>query len=191
MNKNLLYQNSELLVKKFLDENHLKYPIVELNSNFSDCGAFYYRDNKIVVNISNCSSIGKSGMRWSYPGYVIDRTPYGVLCHEIGHYIDKLYSSPKTLFSYECRKYSKENKITNYCPNTEEWFAEIFRLFLTNPDFLKVFRPKTFNFIKETGIQYTENRKWQEVLQHAPIRTLQMAEKKLRESYALQNKKIF
>lgn len=42
---------------------------------------------------------------------------------------------------------SGELPITSYAPNPAEWFAEIFRLFVTNHGLLKQLRPKTYNIL--------------------------------------------
>lgn len=90
---------------------------------------------------------------WSWPGNTTDRTPYGVMAHETAHHIDWEAGEIKhTYFSeygINVMVKSGEPRLTNYCPNPSEWFAEMGRLFITNPALLKLLRPKTYAIIRE------------------------------------------
>jgi len=107
----------------------------------------YYRNCVTTICVPRCAAIGVAGMAWSFPGYVVDRTPYGVLQHELGHHADVLCSSHAGPyygdFSASTRARVREAPITSYCPNDGEWFAEMFRLFVTNPGLLRLMRPRT------------------------------------------------
>jgi hypothetical protein len=50
-------------------------------------------------------------------------------------------------YSRNLMKLSGEDPITSYAPNHAEWFAEIFRLFVTNHALLKLLRPKAYSLI--------------------------------------------
>lgn len=173
------------LAKRFCRINDLAMPHVNvvLRTRWrfpSTCA--YYRPTAIFICTSRCAHIGTAGRAWSYPGYVIDRTPYGVIQHELGHHVDHTHSSAKGAyggdFSERMRAASGEPKLTNYCPNDWEWFAEMFRLFVTNPDLLKRVRPATYALIVEAGLRPVELRSWRTVLEDAPGRTIEMAERK-------------
>lgn len=140
------------------------------------CG-LYERD-VIFVSVDRCAGIGVSGACWSYPGHIIDRTPYGVYAHELGHHVDARY---RWTLSKTIRTAAKEEKLTNYCPNNEEWFAEMFRLYLTNPDLLARIRPNTFKALTGVGLITVEKRSWRDVLASAPERTVKVVQKRLRE----------
>lgn len=90
----------------------------------------------------------ENSRNWTWPAGVIDREPYGVLCHELGHHCDYLAGEQKweygSEYSEKVMTESGEPKLTNYCPNPAEWFAEMFRLFVTNPMLLAELRPHTF-----------------------------------------------
>lgn len=130
----------------------------------------------ISIHVPACAAIGTAGPCWSYPGYFVDRTPYGVLAHELGHHVDFL-NAKKTRgayfsdFSVSLRAASGEPKLTNYCENDGEWFAEMFRLFVTNPDLLRIMRPHTF---KELHARFAlvEDLPWKQVLYYAPGRNI-------------------
>jgi hypothetical protein len=115
------------------------------------CG--YYRRGVIHIAIPACAHNNPS---YSWPGFISDRTPYGVIQHELGHHVDEIMSGldvyrnkPGNFFSDKIREQSGEKPITSYSPNTMEWFAEIFRLFVTNPLLLERIRPKAYKAIAE------------------------------------------
>jgi hypothetical protein len=90
---------------------------------------------------------------WSWPGSVTDRTPYGVLCHELGHHCDWLTGDKKgEYYSEYCERVkdaAREPGVTSYADeNPAEWFAEAFRVFVTNPALLRCLRPKTFSALE-------------------------------------------
>ena len=62
-----------------------------------------------------------------------------------------------------------------------EWFAENFRLFVTNPNLSLLLRPKFFKALKNAGLKPVVEGCWEEVLMSygAPERTIQMAAKKI------------
>lgn len=110
----------------------------------------------IVVCVDRCSlPAGESVDRnWSWPGNIIDQTPYGVIAHELGHHVDWLTGEWKgTYFSDYCeqvKEESREKGVTSYAEkNPAEWFAEGFRLFLTNPDLLFRFRPRLYSILRK------------------------------------------
>lgn len=145
----------------------------------------YYRPSYVAICLEKCAHVGRQASAWSWPGYVIDRTPYGVVAHELGHHCDHLIGIRRQSYSSEysiaVRAESGEEKLTNYCPNDAEWFAEMFRLFVTNPDLLAELRPRTFRALERTWTPVVTET-WPFVLEDAPERTVQMAYKKIRES---------
>lgn len=167
---------------RFCELNDIEAPYVKIYTGswrYSACA--FYRPVSIRISPRHCAHIGTAGRAWSYPGYAIDRTPYGVIQHELGHHVDWLLSSQRGAyggdFSVDLRSRSQEKKITNYCPNDWEWFAEIFRLFVTNPDLLMRIRPKVHEELANR-FKPVETRSWQEVLAAAPQRTIEMALRK-------------
>jgi len=174
------------LARTFCDANGLPLPPIEVYEasrwRFASTCA-YYRPQRIHIAPTKCAHIGTGGMAWSYPGYIIDRTPYGVIQHELGHHVDYLMSGAKGSyggdFSVAMRRDVREPKITNYCPNDWEWFAEIFRLFVTNSDLLRLLRPRAYDAIVTAGFMPVVARPWQEVLRAAPLRTQEQAAKRV------------
>lgn len=164
-------------ITDFCVMNFLQLPEVRFENaddwEFKACA--YYRPVYIAICVKKCAAIGVAGMAWSYPGHVVDRTPFGVLAHELGHHVDWSYSKLKGNyygdFGVSIRRASGEPKLTNYCPNDAEWFAEMFRLFVTNPDLLSVIRPKTFALLTNKFL-LADARPWNIILKDAPARTL-------------------
>lgn len=184
MTKDQLLASGSELVKAFCERNGLINPPVRVYGKGEwrfDSTCAYYRPVGIHIAPFKCAHPGTAGRAWSWPGYVIDRTPHGVMAHELGHHVDHTLSSSKGAyggdFSSRMRERSGEPKLTNYCPNDWEWFAEMFRLFVTNPDLLRAVRPRTFGEIAAV-LQPVEERPWREVLADAPARTVEMAERK-------------
>lgn len=151
----------------------------------------YYRPTRICIMVKKCAHIGLSGMAWSCPGYKIDRTPYGVLQHELGHHIGWFFSEHyQVFFERAICLFSNEKPLTGYLGTSKgeeaneyykEWFAEHFRLFVTNPKLSQAIAPKFFAKLIEYVIP-VEPRGWREVLvgHGAPERTLAMAERIVR-----------
>lgn len=173
------------LVNTFCRANDLTTPAVLITRDAREwrvSACAYYRPGKIAICVPRCAHVGSGGMAWSFPGYVIDRTPYGVLAHELGHHVD--LESGHTRGKYwsdygeAVRCWSGEKPITNYCSDDAEWFAEVFRLFVTNPDLLKRLRPRAYACLSEE-FKPVERRSWREVLASAPKRTISMAAKKI------------
>ena len=162
--KDEMFLMGKIAVRDFIEVNNLApVQIVEeqVNKRYSTCA--YYRDSMIFIDIPACARIGHSGRAWSFPGYVTDRTPFGVLCHELGHHVDSAHGSRPGRISHELRSETKEDAITGYAPNTNEWFAEIFRLFVTNPDLLRLIRPRMHAKLA-SRYHSIEGRRWDEIV---------------------------
>lgn len=179
-----MQEDGQALVERFCRANAMVVPRTVLVSRAdwrfpSTCA--YYREDVITICVDRCSSIGTAGRQWSYPGHVTDRTPYGVMAHELGHHVDRVRSEAKGAyggdFSERMRAASGEPKLTSYCPNDWEWFAEMFRLFVTNPDLLRLVRPRTYELLR-AHFEPVEERPWLRVLWDAPRRTIEAAAKK-------------
>ncbi len=146
----------------------------------------YYRANVIHICVERCAIPGRAGRGWSWPGYPVDRTPYGVLAHELGHHVDWHVSERKKVyggdFSSRIAVETREERLTSYCPNHQEWFAELFKLFVTNPDLLWRIRPRTHNVLAGRFNPVQPLRSWEEelVAHDAPDRTLQAARNRIR-----------
>lgn len=176
------------LLTQFCTVNSISQPTIRSQSKseflFSDRTCAYYRPSRISICPTMCAAPGSTGASWSWPGYVIDRTPYGVLQHELGHHVDYWSkSTPRgaywSNYSRDLRASSKEDKLTNYCPNDAEWFAEMFRLFVTNPDLLSAIRPRTHELISKR-YRPAHSLQWDTVLLDAPQRTIDQCEKRIR-----------
>jgi len=186
LNKTSLYVEGLALMATFCEKNDISKPTViahEVDEWSYDVCA-YYRDNVIHICLKKCAHVGVAGRAWSFPGYVVDRTPYGVIQHELGHHVDVISGTDKdsyfSNYSKLMREGTGEKKITNYCPNDAEWFAEIFRLFVTNPDLLKRMRPLTHARLIADGFSPVFNDVWCERLVHAPARTIHAAGNKIK-----------
>lgn len=172
-------------MERFCTANGLPIPaVVEAASErwtFGVCA--YYRRDVITISVKHCAAIGFAGMQWSFPGHSVDRTPYGVIAHELGHHVDLLNADTRrgsywSDFSISTREACNEQPLTSYCPNDAEWFAEMFRLFVTNPDLLSKLRPRTHAALVGR-FKPVFNDSWRDRLTDAPERTIASIEKKL------------
>lgn len=184
--KEELFERGKLLAESFCAENNITTPEIQnfprLSWRVSACT--YYRNGKINVCSDLCANVGISGRHWSYPGYTVDRTPFGATQHELGHHVDRMMGGNKkpywSEYSLNVFQDSREKPISGYCPNEAEWFAEIFRLFITNPDLLKILRPRTYSRLLSDGFSPIVDKPWRRVLRNAPTRTLNVIEKKIK-----------
>ena len=176
--QNLLNLTKQLLVD-FADTNSIKLPKLDLIRKDSrlayhvgTCG--FYRSRNIVVAPQLCA---RSNPMYSWPSYISDRTIYGVLPHEFGHYVDDIKSTRFGDYSNHVFSKTREKRITSYSPNNQEWFAEMFRLFITNPDLLRVIRPLVYETLCQ-DFAPIEQRKFKKVLSsfNAPERIYQRLE---------------
>lgn len=110
----------------------------------------------VNVSIERCQRPAGEVMsrNWSWPGSTVDRTPFGVVCHELGHHADYHTGQRKgryySEYCEECKARAGEPGLTSYAEeNPAEWFAEAFRLFVTNPDLLRYVRPETYTVLRE------------------------------------------
>lgn len=176
------------LAEKFCAANSILMPTLrrldptERNYNIGTCA--YYRPTTIHIMVEKCANRGFGGRAWSWPGYAIDRTPYGVVQHELGHHVDWL----RGLFAKKIWDRSREKPLTGYLgtdkkPGTfeSEWFAEHFRLFVTNPGLSKALRPRFYAAMIEQGIQPISREGWELALREtlAPDRIVDQARKKI------------
>lgn len=151
-----LFSFAEKIAYKFLAVNGIDKPEKVVDRRLVDkprgsygCGVCIYprvptKRPIIVVSSKDCAKPSTGyAMKWSFPGYVTDRTPVGVLAHEIGHHCDLLLGFPSSQIPLA-------NKISSYEPNSRESWAETMRLFILNPKLLELFSPERYRYIRDT-----------------------------------------
>lgn len=176
-----LFERGKAHIHRWCDLNEVKPPRINPRTGSPDFGVCaYYRDGEIEIWIQSCAAIGRFGRQWSYPGYVVDRTPYGVLAHELGHHVDRQHGPAGGVLSHLWRPLDAE-PLTSYAPNDNEWFAELFRLFVTNFDLFRLVRPKIQDLFYNEWPCIAETRPWTEVLAASP-RHLSAAQNKIRKA---------
>lgn len=179
MTKEQLFAAGKKHIAAWCAANAIAPPTVTVTQDptgFGTCA--YYRDGEIFIWPAACAAIGRAGRAWSYPGHSVDRTPYGVLAHELGHHVDKAHGAAGGLYGARWRQQAGERPLTSYCDNDNEWFAEMFRLFVTNPSLLAALRPQTFALMSANWSS-VETRPWEVVLADAE-RQLVVLRKRLR-----------
>jgi hypothetical protein len=168
MSKSQLLERGRKVMEEFCTINRIQppqiYAVDARDWNVSACA--YWRNNVTHICVARCASIGTAGPAWSYPGYTVDRS----------------YWSD---FSAVLRGRSGEKAITSYCPNDAEWFAEMFRVFVTNPDLLRLVRPRTYRELAgAVGLRPIFTDTWLDRLRDAPARTVAAAERQVERAAA-------
>lgn len=177
--KDELFELGKSHISSWCAANNVEPPKVNARTGKPDFGVCaYYRDGEIEIWVKSCAAIGLAGRSWSYPGYAVDRTPYGVLAHELGHHVDGQHGPAGGVRSHLWRPLDAE-PLTGYCPNDNEWFAELFRLFVTNPDMFRAVRPGIADLFEKDWPVNVETRQWRDVLAGSE-RHLKAAENKIK-----------
>lgn len=189
MNREVLFTKGLRVLAEFCNINALPVPGIQRVEQaiwpYRECA--YYRPSYVAICVTRCAWIGTVGRAWSFPGYTVDRTPYGVVQHELGHHVDVLRGTKKAAyssdFSTSIRQTTGEEQVSSYAPNDAEWFAEMFRVFVTNPDLLLRLRPRTHRELRRC-FQPVFNDTWRDRLAGAPARTIAAAERKIEKAMA-------
>lgn len=127
----------------------------------------------IAVNLENCHRLSKFRMFGNGPfivqaaGSFEDYTPVGVFCHEVGHHVDRALAVRG--YSRGCGVFlslvEEEGEVSRFEYNIQESFAEAIRLFITNPDLLRVGRPQRWDFLtKVLRLKPLHTTPWRRVL---------------------------
>lgn len=168
--KDELAEKSVKHIQDFLEKNGLPVPefvmheYPDAKNKFQKTGHYSRKEGKVYLNAANTRNpvMKPGGMQWSYPGYKVDKTPLGVLAHEIGHHIDHTKQFDTDSFPY------KGEKVTGYEPTVHEAIAESLRLFMLNPDLLHTIAPKRYQYFIDNGLKPTVRGSWKDVLHGAP-----------------------
>ena len=181
----ILYLRGRRRVEEFCLLNDLLIPSIYRVSDWYFDACAYYRKCQIKIHLPKCAYPATEGQvrNWNWPGSVTDREPYGVLCHELGHHADCMVSDKVGSYggdySVNLMAESGESPITSYCPNPWEWFAEMFRLFVTNPALLMAIRPRTYQLLIQK-FKAIDNPDWiKELGPNVPDRILNNLKKKV------------
>lgn len=155
--KATLYGYGVQFGSNFLDVNRIEKPrftartLVRAGQAHGSYGCGHYvhssgPNGTVIVDPDACATPAEGiAMRWSFPGYKIDRTPVGVVAHEVGHHVDHMLGYPSR--TAEWRSAMRGDKVSSYEPNASEAFAESMRILITNFFFLGAVAPKRFMFL--------------------------------------------
>jgi hypothetical protein len=158
----------------WLRENKLRVPRFEVGGpqfvrpGRRPVGRYWMREVKVVVDVPHTVVPCRVPFRsWSFTGYKADLTAAGVCCHEVGHHVNAMLGW-RRLQEQIVQEIYDEPEVSGYEPDRSEIISEMFKLFLLNPDLLRVGRPRRFAFATETlGLRPPHMVPWEEVLQWA------------------------
>jgi len=180
----------------FCEANHLPFAHIAPR----DCRGYrgYYRAHKNVIgkfwqgyvyyDPSGCiRPVKVPGYKWSFTGYKADNTAPGVIAHEIGHHVwecrvrmddgRRHHWTHEQLENYWAEHRASERDVTSYGATcVAEDFAETVKLFVLNPDLLRLGRPRRWSMLVDGfGLQPVIDADWQTVLQNAHEKLLAAA----------------
>ncbi len=188
--KQVAYDEALVIVKQFLDLNNIAHPssfnvfnsFPRMGKLKTDYGFYEFRDRSININLKKSRTPVKNpGFQWSFTGSTADLTAPGILCHEVGHHIhsengDRYYKNSGYVHKFFVHV-QNEASVSGYEPNLYEAFAETMRLFILNPDLLKLGRPLRFGyFVDELKLQPLHEIPWKEILINAHPRLVSAVE---------------
>lgn len=154
--KRQLCEMSINLIDKFCELNNIPKPKFDIDWETGTtqtegiaCGHFTFGTDVLHLQPNRCANPNPNR---DWPGFFYDRTCYGVMCHEFAHYVDNLSPSlfNVKLISTELRQISNEPSFNKDPKDDYEYFADVFKLFVTNPDLLRITRPSVFKLLTET-----------------------------------------
>lgn len=186
------YSHARELCDTFLTVNQLPQPKAYLTepdesrrppgkNPWSDNG-WYWKD-VLYVNVKHSKTPVKTpGFAWSYTGFKADMTAPGILAHELGHYVKDLIDRKvdrkhRKVFDMNIKAIGEiEPNVSSYEPNSDERWAEAFRLFVLNPDLLREGRPIRYEFFLHLRLQPVNTLTWREVLVNAHPKMIKATE---------------
>ena len=169
----LLYKGIEL-IEKFSEANGIKMPKVFIDSSTVKAYGLFYPNNVIHINMKLCRPPVKvPGYDWTFPGYIQDLTPYGILAHEFGHYISDILGK-KFRKNFVNIKKIEENVTATDDRGLDEKMAEAARLFITNPRRYEIF---------SSHYQPVVRNRWTTVLTYAHPKIVNAAERWIERGY--------
>lgn len=153
-----LYSRGLERMEEFCRVNDLPVPpastVPKADWHFDVCAYYRPPPEGIKICLPHCGVPAGHEMsrRWSWPGSTVDRTPYGVVCHELGHHADWFLSEEKMAYfgdyGLTLCGVSGDPSISTYGEsNGWEWFAEMMRLFISNHALLMHLRPRTWEML--------------------------------------------
>jgi hypothetical protein len=146
---------------RFFEINNMEPPKMVFDSIPMDprhLGIYIKSKKQLEVYPSRCR--GKSGG-------LEDMSVLGVAAHEASHHVNELLGWKKVNNAF-WNAWQQEPPISDYAKTSRpEDFAEACRLFITNPELLRLLRPFRYKFMSESlKLKPVEERSWDEVIEY-------------------------
>jgi hypothetical protein len=150
LTKEQLFSLCKTHCDNFLNAN--KIPIVPVYNQYTQYRGFYMPGKRpyIVVNVNNTLTprYNPTPRNQSFPNHKTDSTPIGVLAHEVGHSVDWYLRTKGIQLAKDFRKLMRiEPQVTSYDTIAIERVAEAMRLFILNPELLRLGRPRAYDIL--------------------------------------------
>lgn len=169
LSRKMLFSMAKQVCRVFLDLNDIELPTVHVSKvQLREQSMAWHDDGIITIHLPSCYGV-KDWRTRGWPGYRVDETPYGVFCHEIGHYIDYVFdykpSASKKWHLLAMRSDVRMNRHDDPKDGPGEVFAESMMLFITNPGLLLAAMPERYRY-------FTKELKLRPILDHDYIENL-------------------
>jgi hypothetical protein len=173
------YEQGLAMCLKWLQLNRLSIPRFRITRMTRGHRGLYSwkRPNTVFVNLKLAVTPPKTpGFRWSFTGYKADMTPAGICAHEVGHHANYERGWRKIQDLIPADVYA-EDDISGYVYNQSELIAESIKLFILNPNLLKIGRPAHWKFVTRTmRLKPLHDIPWQDVLKFAHPKFIKAAQ---------------
>lgn len=161
----------------YLNNHHS--PKITISNTIQAPARYFIKSDEIKINIDKCEYIKDS----KYGNFIAspnDCSVGGAMCHEIGHFCHESLTddSRERMESWFEDALLKEKAVNPYASsNVHEDVAETFRLFIMNPDLLKIGRPIRYNIMQQKlNYKPIHNVPYTSVLKHADSKILTKCE---------------
>jgi len=150
--KQQLFKLCKAHCERFLTVNNI--PLVPVFERETSYRGYYMPGHKpyIAINLDNTVTprYNPTPRNQSFPNHKTDTTPTGVLAHEYGHAVDWYLRTKGVHLAHKFKGIAQvEPQVTSYDTTPIERVAEAMRLFILNPDLLRLGRPLSYALLTQ------------------------------------------
>lgn len=149
--KQMEFDKWSFLCTWFCYYNNHHSPTISISNTIHAPARYFIKSDEIKINIDKCEYI-KDKRYGNFIASPNDCSVGGAMCHEIGHFCHESMTDnvKNKLESWISDARTKEKAVNPYASsNIHEDIAETFRLFIMNPDLLKLGRPIRYDIMQQ------------------------------------------